>query len=247
MRARDLLIFSTQIRKELRGKISHRIQSTATFRQDSAQVQPRRLILRRKLNLFLCVRNLPIDNGVWHLGIMLRRSTALCGMRRVREDDEEAVRPRRVVAQVILNHILRRGELKGAPVVELRDEVLAVRPHMVVLGVLGEDLGDEVGLGFGKLLGGLGIGAERVGEVVVEEELAVVPDLVVLEVVQGDVVEPLDFIRDGELEGGDDLEAVEPDGVVAWVHADDVLCEAEAARGVFLRSHDGAEVRDGWR
>lgn len=80
---------------------------------------------------------------------------------------------------------------------------------------------------------------------VVEEELAVVPDLVVLEVVQGDVVEPLDFIGDGELEGRDDFEAVEPDGVVAWVHGDDMLGEAEAARGVFLRGHDGAEVRDG--
>lgn len=155
------------------------------------------------------------------------------------------MRPRRVVAQVILNHALRGGELKGAPVVELRDEVLAVRPDMVVLGVIGEDLGDEVGLGLGKLLGGAGVGAERVGEVVVEEELAVVPDLVVLEVVQGHVVEPLDLIRDGELEGGDNFEAVEPDGVVAWVHGDDMLCEAEAARRVLLRGHDGAEVRDG--
>lgn len=151
--------------------------------------------------------------------------------------------PSRVVAQIILNHALSGGELKRTPVVELGDEILAIRPDVVVLGVFGEDLGDEVRLGLCKLLACLGVGGDgRV--VVVKEELAVVPDLVVLEIVHGDAVEPFDLVQNGEVEGGDDFEAVEPDGVVGWVHADDALGEAERARGVFLCGHDGAKVRD---
>lgn len=50
-----------------------------------------------------------------------------------------------------------------------------------------------------------------------------VPDLVVLEVGEGDGVEPCDLLRDGGLQGEDDGCAVEPDCVVGWVELDDVL------------------------
>lgn len=243
MRALDVLVIAAQVGNELRSELAYSIEATPAFDQDAAQVMPRRLILRRKLDLFFCIRNLSIDDLARYLGVVFRGGGTLGRDRRVREDDEEAMGPGRIVAQVVFNHALSGGELKGTPVVELGDEVLAVRPDVVVLGVFGEDLGDEVRLGLCKLLACLRVGGDgRV--VVVKEELAVVPDLVVLEVVHGDAIEPLDLVQHGEVEGGDDFEAVEPDGVVGWVHADDALGETETTRGVLLCGHDGAKVRD---
>lgn len=72
--------------------------------------------------------------------------------------------------------------------------------------------------------------------------MAVVPDLVVLEVRQSDLVEPGDLVGDGDLQGREDRGPVQPDGVVCWVEADDVLGQAEGARGVLFAEHGGAEV-----
>lgn len=92
----------------------------------------------------------------------------------------------------------------------------------------------------------IGVGVGDDGWVVaVKEELAVVPDLIVFEIGESYFVEPLDLVEDGKVELREDLEAVEPDGVVGGVHGDDEVGEAEAAGGVFLSGHDGAEVGDG--
>lgn len=59
--------------------------------------------------------------------------------------------------------------------------------------------------------------------VMVHEEVTMMPDLVVLEVGEGDSVEPVDFLRDGEVEGREDGETEQPDRVVRWVKLDDMF------------------------
>lgn len=149
------------------------------------------------------------------------------------------MRPRRVVAHVFFNKVLRAAEFAGAPAGQFADHVLAVAPDVVVFRVLGQHCGKEVGFGARKGGDGGVVGKDE-RKVVVEEQLAVVPDLVVLQVVERDGVEPGDFLGDGQVQRGDDLEAVEPDGVVRRVEGDDVRGETERARGVFGRGHDGA-------
>jgi hypothetical protein len=68
---------------------------------------------------------------------------------------------------------------------------------VVVLRVLLQHVVDELGLAIG--------GAERI-----DDGVAVVPDLVVLEVLERRRIEPRDFILEGDAEFGDCLCAVQP-------------------------------------
>lgn len=72
-----------------------------------------------------------------------------------------------------------------------------------------------------------------------------VPDLVVLEVLERDLVEPFELLEQVALDGEDDGGAVEPDGVVGRVHANDVAGELEDSFGSLVLGHDGAEVGHG--
>lgn len=137
---------------------------------------------------------------------------------------------------------------------------------MVVFAVAGEHLGHEAAFGVGECEdgvrdGGCGRGGgagRKEGKEGVEEEMSVVPDLVVLFVFKGHGVGPVDFGVDGFgegftgcgggrvgrgcVDGEEGGGAVEPDGVVGGVHFYDVLGEREDARGMFVVCHYGAEV-----
>lgn len=71
------------------------------------------------------------------------------------------------------------------------------------------------------------------------------PDLVVLKVLERDFVEPFKLLEQVALDGEDDGGAVEPDGVLGGVHADDVPRELEDSFGFLILGHDGAEVGHG--
>lgn len=77
------------------------------------------------------------------------------------------------------------------------------------------------------------------------EEGRLVPDLVVLEVLERNLVEPVKLLEQVALDGEDDGGAVEPHGVVGGVHADDVPGELEDSFGFLVLGHDGAEVGHG--
>ena len=72
------------------------------------------------------------------------------------------------------------------------------------------------------------------------------PDLVVLEVLERDAVEPAELGVEVAVEGDERFEAVQPDGVVGGVLSDDVGGEREDAGGVLVGRHDGAEVAHGF-
>ncbi|KAI6762706.1 hypothetical protein HG530_008686 [Fusarium avenaceum] len=118
--------------------------------------------------------------------------------------------------------VLRREKLAHGPHGQLGDEILAIRPNMIVLGILFQHGGDKLGLRSSKLTHCLTILLnQRV--VVIHEELAMIPNLVVLQIRQCHLVQPDDLIGNAELENRNNLEAEQPDGVVCWVHGDDVL------------------------
>lgn len=62
---------------------------------------------------------------------------------------------------------------------------------------------------------------------------------------EGDLVEPFELLEQVALDGEDDGGAVEPDGVVRGVHADDVPRELEDSFRFLVLGHDGAEVGHG--
>lgn len=62
---------------------------------------------------------------------------------------------------------------------------------------------------------------------------------------EGDLVQPFELLEQVALDGEDDGGAVEPDGVVGGVHADDVPGELEGSCGFLILGHDGAEVGHG--
>ena len=76
----------------------------------------------------------------------------------------------------------------------------------------------------------------------VDEELSVVPDLVVLLVVKSYFIDPGYFGGDGRVECEECGRPVEPDGVVCCVQGDDVFCEFEDAGRVFFRCHYCSEI-----
>lgn len=66
-----------------------------------------------------------------------------------REDDEPAVVPRAVVADVVVQEGLDVGEL-GVPEGEVSDEPLPVGPDVIVFGVAAEHGGEEGEFGGGQ-------------------------------------------------------------------------------------------------
>jgi hypothetical protein len=95
-----------------------------------------------------------------------------------------------------------------------------------------------------------------------EDETTVVPDLVGLEVLDGDVVHETEFDVEGFIEGDECLASVlpvvekvtvlsqqagsswmdGPGGVLGWVETDDVLCELEDSGCHLTSLNDGTEV-----
>ena len=69
-----------------------------------------------------------------------------------------------------------------------------------------------------------------------------VPDLVVLEVLERQRVEPAELGVEVAVEGEERFEAVQPHGVVRRVLGDDVGGEEQDAGRLFIGGHDGAKV-----
>lgn len=121
------------------------------------------------------------------------------------DDQVPAMVPRRVVAHVVVDHGLGPAELVVVvEQIEALDQPLAVAPDVVVLRVLLQHGGDEVGLA-------------RRGVKSVNDGLPVVPDLVVLEVLQGGRVQPFDLDTEVGMDGAQRLCAVEPGHVCQLV------------------------------
>lgn len=83
--------------------------------------------------------------------------------------------PSRVVSHILLNQLLGRLQLSLVPERESAYQPLSVAPHVVVLCVQFEHLRDEVCFAFARVQA-------------VHDELTMVPDLVVLLVVEGGFV-----------------------------------------------------------
>lgn len=86
-------------------------------------------------------------------------------------NDKEPMVPRAIVPHIRLDQRLGIPQLALAPQPEPPDQPLAITPHVVVFGVLLEHLRDEVGLARARVQA-------------VDDELAVVPDLVVFLVLE---------------------------------------------------------------
>lgn len=247
VRAADLFAVAPEVVHVLLGGDPDAAELAAALDQDAPEVVPGALVLGRQLDLGLGVADLAVDDVAGHGRVVLGGVRARGGVRGVREDEEEAVGPGRVVAHVLVDHALDARELGGVgPHAQLADGVLPVRPDVVVLGVLGEHVHHEVALGPAEpphLVGAV----PDLRVVVVQQQLPVVPDLVVLLVLEGHLVEPGHLVQQGNVERLHDGEPVQPDRVVCRVHGDDVLGEFQAARRVFLGDHDGAEVCGCWR
>ena len=108
------------------------------------------------------------------------------------------------------------------------DQPLAIRPDVVILGIFGEHAGEERKL--------------RVGHRVNmrHDSIAVMPNLVVLEMFKRNAVEPSELFKKVFLECEDSVCSVKPNGVMCWVHANDVFCEGEHALGLFIIGHDSS-------
>lgn len=76
----------------------------------------------------------------------------------------------------------------------------------------------------------------------IDEELSMVPDLVVLLVVESYFIDPGYFSGDGGVECKECGCPVEPDGVVCGIHGDDVFSEFENAGRVFFCCHYCSEI-----
>jgi hypothetical protein len=113
-------------------------------------------------------------------------------------DQIVAVVPSRIVPHISLDHVGSPGELVGlVEQVEPIHQPLAVAPNVVILRVLLQHVVYEVGLARWR--------AKRV-----DDGVPVVPDLVVLEMLERRRVEPCDFVLEGDAEFGDCLCAVQP-------------------------------------
>ena len=108
-----------------------------------------------------------------------------------------------MIPRRIIPHILPQQLLHALPLVLLipkpkpLHKPLSITPDVVVLAVLREHVVQELRFTLGRV--------ERV-----DDGLAVVPDLVVFEVAQGDGVEPGDFVLEGSTGCEDCFGAVEP-------------------------------------
>ena len=96
----------------------------------AAKVVPRRRVVRRERDLLLRERELPPQHPF---------AVLVPGPNPTGEDDEEAVVPRRVVPDVVLEEPLDVGALTAPEVdlvVEVREDPLAEGPGVIVLGIV---------------------------------------------------------------------------------------------------------------
>lgn len=117
--------------------------------QQPPQIIPRALILRRQPYLPLCKFHFPIQEILIDDIAHLVHSLAGAGIDVLAEEDEPAVVPGAVVADIGGEEAFDVGEF-GVPEGEVADEPLAVGPDVVVFGVFGEHAGDEGELGGGE-------------------------------------------------------------------------------------------------
>ena len=73
-----------------------------------------------------------------------------------------------------------------------------------------------------------------------------IPDLIVLEVLEGDFVEPFQFLEQVALDSENDGGAVEPDSIMSRIHLNDIRCKAEDPLRLFIVCHDGSKVGHGF-
>lgn len=85
--------------------------------------------------------------------------------------------PSRIVSHILLNQLLRRLQFSFVPELESAHQPLSVAPHVIVLCIQFEHLRDKVCFAFARVQA-------------IHNELAMVPDLVVLLVVESGFVEP---------------------------------------------------------
>lgn len=108
--------------------------------------------------------------------------------------------PRRVVAQVVVQHTFYERELTAPQrvVVEVGEDPLSVRPGVVVLGVDLEGVGDERKLGRGV-----------VG--VLDQESTVMPDLICFQVRDRELVHQPQLYIQGGVQGNEGFVPILPD------------------------------------
>lgn len=86
--------------------------------------------------------------------------------------------PGRVVSHILVNQLLSRLQLSLVPKLKSAHQPLSIAPHVVVLCIQFEHLRDKVCFAFARVQA-------------VHDELTMMPDLVVLLVVEGGLVEPV--------------------------------------------------------
>ena len=241
----DLLV-AIEVLNKLNGEALLGCKLSARLAKNTTDVVPWTLVLWCKPYSILSKLDLTVNDITWDSLIVLDLATVWCADFWIGEDEEEAVRPCRVVADIIFNECLDGSELRGVLTlrweeVQLANDVLAVRPDVVVLGVLLEHLGQKVDLRLGETEDGGAAGGDDWVEFV-DQQLPVVPDLVVLLVRKGDFVDPSKLIADWVANGEDDSGTVEPNGVVGWVEIDEVGGQVEATLRVLLIRHNCAQI-----
>lgn len=230
MRALDLHL-ALQVLNKLNRKALLSRKFPTRLTKNTADVVPRTLVLWRKPDGVLSELDLTIDDVAWDLRVVFDSAAVWSAVFWVGEDDEKAVGPRGVVADIVVNEGLEGGDLGwvvtlGWEEVELADNVLSVRPDVVVLRILREHLGQEVDLGLCETKHGRAAGGDGWVEFI-NQELAVVPDLVVLWVCDGDLVDPCELVPNRVFNGEDDGGTVEPDGVMRRVELNQVGSQIE--------------------
>ena len=122
------------------------------------------------------------------------------------EHDKEPVMPRRVVAQVVVQHGFYKRELTAPQriVVEVGEDPLPVRPGVVVLGVDLEGVGNEREFGCGVVRQ-------------LDQESTVVPDLIRFQVRDRELVHESQLGVQGDIQGNEGLVPILPDRRVVHV------------------------------
>ena len=154
VRALDLLP-AIEVFDELNGEALLSGQLSTRLTQDTTDVVPWTLALWCEPDSVLSELDFTINNIAWDLLIVLNLAAVWSAVSRIREDEKEAVRPCRVVADIVINKCLDGSDLRWVLAlrweeIELANNVLAVRPDVVVLGVLLEHLGQKIDLRLGK-------------------------------------------------------------------------------------------------
>lgn len=119
----------------------------------------------------------PLCKNSHLLDLSIHHSLVLDLWRLAPRNKEEAMVPSRVVPHILLNQLLSRLQLSLVPKFKPAHQPLSVAPHVVVLCIQFEHLRDEVCFAFARVQA-------------VHDELTVMPNLVVLLVVESGLVEP---------------------------------------------------------